>query len=91
MYLPTIVAALANATHWVASHPVQAAAVGGGAVLVAAPMAAAAPVLGAAGFGAKGVVGGSVAATIHSSIGNVVTGSDFLCCRALLLADTVSE
>ena len=33
--------------------------------------------LGAIGFGASGIVGGSIAAGVQSSIGNVVAGSLF--------------
>ena len=42
----------------------------------AAPVAAGAA-LTAAGFGAGGVIGGSIAAGVHSTIGNVAAGSAF--------------
>ncbi|KAI0103218.1 hypothetical protein GGR51DRAFT_561902 [Nemania sp. FL0031] len=66
-----------KATNWAAENPGKAAALGTGAVLVAAPMMVAAPVLGVAGFGANGIVAGSVAAGVQSSIGNVIAPSVF--------------
>ena len=45
---------------------------GAGVGIVAAPL-----VLGAVGFGAGGVVSGSIAAGVHSMIGNVAPGSLF--------------
>ncbi|RYC61821.1 hypothetical protein CHU98_g4385 [Xylaria longipes] len=66
-----------KATQWAVANPGTTAAVGAGAVLLAAPMAAAALVLGAAGFGANGIVAGSVAAGAQSSIGSVVAPSFF--------------
>ncbi|KAI0555617.1 hypothetical protein F4679DRAFT_524461 [Xylaria curta] len=62
---------------WAAADPGKTAAIGAGAVLIAAPMAAVAPVLGAAGFGANGIVAGSAAAAVQSSIGSVGAGSLF--------------
>ncbi|KAI0470331.1 hypothetical protein F4859DRAFT_128716 [Xylaria cf. heliscus] len=69
-----------KATDWVAANPGKTAAlgaVGAGAVLVAAPMAAAVPLLGAAGFSSSGIVAGSAAAAAQSSIGNVAAASAF--------------
>ncbi|KAI1277412.1 hypothetical protein F5Y07DRAFT_85540 [Xylaria sp. FL0933] len=66
-----------KAADWAVANPGKAAAVGAGAVLVAAPMALAAPLLGAAGFGANGIVAGSLAAGAQSSIGSVVAPSLF--------------
>ncbi|KAI1821767.1 hypothetical protein F4861DRAFT_517702 [Xylaria intraflava] len=66
-----------KAKEWALENPGKTAALGAGAVLVAAPMAAAAPVLGAFGFGANGIVAGSVAAGAQSGIGSVVAPSVF--------------
>ncbi|KAI1746473.1 hypothetical protein F4782DRAFT_536438 [Xylaria castorea] len=66
-----------KAAGWAAANPGKTAAMAAGAVLIAAPMAAMAPVLGAAGFGANGIVAGSVAAGVQSSIGSVGAGSLF--------------
>lgn len=52
-----------KATEWVVANPGKTAALGvagAGAILIAAPMAAAAPLLGAAGFGANGIVAGTL-------------------------------
>ncbi|KAI1740092.1 hypothetical protein F4680DRAFT_419664 [Xylaria scruposa] len=62
---------------WAAANPGKTAAIGAGAVLIAAPMATVAPLLGAAGFGANGIVAGSAAAAVQSSIGSVGAGSLF--------------
>ncbi|KAL1861569.1 hypothetical protein Daus18300_008832 [Diaporthe australafricana] len=75
-------AGLANvrtqAAGWVTANPGTAACIAVGAVgvpFIVAPMAAAAPVLGAAGFGSSGIVGGSVAAGSMGS--GVAAGSAF--------------
>ncbi|TRX90093.1 hypothetical protein FHL15_009012 [Xylaria flabelliformis] len=47
-----------KAVEWAAANPGKTAAIGAGTVLIAAPMAAVAPVLGIAGFGANGVIAG---------------------------------
>ncbi|ETI19288.1 hypothetical protein G647_09120 [Cladophialophora carrionii CBS 160.54] len=44
---------------------------------MAAPALASVPILSAVGFAAGGVQAGTLAATIHGSIGNVVAGSGF--------------
>ncbi|KAI8629726.1 hypothetical protein F5Y19DRAFT_475178 [Xylariaceae sp. FL1651] len=64
-------------TEWATANPRMALTVGAGAALVVAPMAIAAPVLGAVGFGAQGVVAGSTAAGIQSGLGSVVAPSLF--------------
>jgi len=46
-------------TQWAAANPRMALTIGAGAALVVAPMTLAAPVLGAVGFGAQGVVAGT--------------------------------
>ncbi|KAI0402761.1 hypothetical protein F4802DRAFT_574307 [Xylaria palmicola] len=66
-----------NATEWAGANPRTAVAVGAGVVLVAAPMLIAAPLLGAFGFGANGIVVGSMAAGAQSGIGSVVAPSLF--------------
>ncbi|KAI0446877.1 hypothetical protein F4803DRAFT_546729 [Xylaria telfairii] len=66
-----------NATEWAATNPKQAAVAGVGAACVVAPMLVVAPVLSLVGFGANGIVGGSIAAGIQSGIGNVVAPSLF--------------
>ncbi|KAI0182420.1 hypothetical protein EV127DRAFT_449632 [Xylaria flabelliformis] len=66
-----------KAVEWAAANPGKTAAIGAGAVLIAVPMAAVAPVLGVAGFGANGVIAGSAAAAVQSSIGSVGAGSLF--------------
>ncbi|KAJ2984556.1 hypothetical protein NUW58_g5999 [Xylaria curta] len=47
-----------KAAEWAVANPGKTAAVGAGAVLLAVPMVAAAPLLGAVGFGANGVAAG---------------------------------
>ncbi|KAI0448816.1 hypothetical protein F5B21DRAFT_496331 [Xylaria acuta] len=66
-----------HATEWAAANPKQATVAGAGAACVAAPMLVAAPVLGLVGFGANGIVGGSIAAGVQSGIGSVVAPSIF--------------
>ncbi|KPM37770.1 hypothetical protein AK830_g8802 [Neonectria ditissima] len=61
-----------QAKDWAIAHPFQAAAFGSGALVMAAPAIVASPALAAAGFGANGIVGGSVAAGVQSGIGSVV-------------------
>ncbi|KAH6897273.1 hypothetical protein B0T10DRAFT_181753 [Thelonectria olida] len=62
---------------WASNHPFQAAGLGTAALVIAAPGVVAAPLLGAAGFGANGIVGGTIAAGVQSSIGNVAAGGLF--------------
>ncbi|KAJ4325677.1 hypothetical protein N0V84_003395 [Fusarium piperis] len=68
--------ALTQAAGKVAQHakdnPKAAVAVGTGVLVCAVPALVAAPALGIAGFGANGIVGGSIAAGAQSSIGSVV-------------------
>ncbi|KAF2271992.1 uncharacterized protein EI97DRAFT_239297 [Westerdykella ornata] len=66
-----------KAQDWIVEHLREAAAIA--ASIVAPPVAAglAGPIIGAAGFGSGGVVAGSMAAGIQSSIGNVAAGSAF--------------
>lgn len=68
-----------QAAGWVSANPGTTACLAVGAVvgvpLIVAPMAAAAPVLGAAGFGSGGIVGGSAAAGSMGS--GVAAGSAF--------------
>ncbi|KPM37771.1 hypothetical protein AK830_g8803 [Neonectria ditissima] len=66
-----------RAKNWARTNPLQAAALGGSAIVVAAPAIVAAPVLAIAGFGANGIVGGSIAAGIQSGMGSVAAGSLF--------------
>ncbi|KAJ2995165.1 hypothetical protein NUW58_g1358 [Xylaria curta] len=66
-----------KAKDWSAANPKQATAAGVGAAFVVAPMLIAAPVLGLLGFGANGIVGGSIAAGVQSGIGSVVAPSLF--------------
>ncbi|EFY93871.1 hypothetical protein J3459_007627 [Metarhizium acridum] len=58
-------------------HPVAAAVIGTGAAVVAAPALLSTPALAAAGFSSSGITAGSLAATIHSGIGSVASGSAF--------------
>ncbi|KAI1737761.1 hypothetical protein F4680DRAFT_468019 [Xylaria scruposa] len=69
-----------------AANPGKAVAVGVGVTMVAAPMAVAAPILGAAGFGANGIVAGSIAAGVQAGIGNVVAGSTFATLQSAAMA-----
>ncbi|KAH7170307.1 hypothetical protein EDB81DRAFT_160452 [Dactylonectria macrodidyma] len=66
-----------QAVNWTRRNPVQAAALGGTLVVAAAPALVVTPALGAAGFGAHGVVGGSLATAWQSSIGSVIAPSAF--------------
>ncbi|KAK3985168.1 hypothetical protein QBC44DRAFT_335567 [Cladorrhinum sp. PSN332] len=59
-----------------------ACVMGAGLIVVAAPAAVAAPVLGAVGFSAEGVLAGSIAAGVQGTIGNVVGGSAFAVCQS---------
>ncbi|KAI0951709.1 hypothetical protein AcV7_007729 [Taiwanofungus camphoratus] len=62
----------------------QVALYAGGAVAGAALAPVVAPIaLGAVGFGASGVVGGSLAALIQGGIGNVAAGSLFAICQSI--------
>ncbi|KAJ4198174.1 hypothetical protein NW755_000862 [Fusarium falciforme] len=73
--------ALAEAAGKAAQHakdnPKAAVAVGAGFLVCAVPALVAAPALGLAGFGANGIVGGSLAAGAQSGIGSVVAPSLF--------------
>ncbi|TGJ86713.1 hypothetical protein E0Z10_g2023 [Xylaria hypoxylon] len=66
-----------KAAEWAVANPGKTAAFGAGAALIAVPMVVAAPVLGAIGFGANGIIAGSAAAGIQSGIGSVVAPSIF--------------
>lgn len=66
-----------QATEWAVANPGKTVALGAGAAFVAAPMVVAAPALAVFGFGANGVVAGSVAAGAQSGIGSVVAPSLF--------------
>ncbi|KAJ5939960.1 hypothetical protein N7516_000128 [Penicillium verrucosum] len=80
---PTIDHALnltVRAGTWAFKNPTLAAcAVGGagGVVVVAAPVLVTGPILWGLGFKSAGVAGGSYAAVVQSSIGNVSTASLF--------------
>ncbi|KAL5092678.1 hypothetical protein Trisim1_001232 [Trichoderma cf. simile WF8] len=64
--------------HFVTEHPIQAASlIAGGITVTAASAAVAAPFLGALGFGAAGVVHGSLATIIQASTGTVAGSSLF--------------
>ncbi|KAJ6007344.1 hypothetical protein N7540_011320 [Penicillium herquei] len=70
----------ADESSWGAQNPTLAicAAVGAsGAVILAVPGGAAAPILSGIGFKAGGIQAGSMAAAFHSSIGNIIPGSAF--------------
>ncbi|KAF5027250.1 hypothetical protein F66182_666 [Fusarium sp. NRRL 66182] len=69
--------ALNSTVEYVKENPAAAAAIGVGTVVVAAPVIVAAPALAAGGFGANGIVGGSIAAGAQSAIGNVVAPGAF--------------
>ncbi|EEU46606.1 uncharacterized protein NECHADRAFT_79370 [Fusarium vanettenii 77-13-4] len=58
-------------------NPKAAVAVGAGVLVCAVPALVAAPALGLTGFGANGIVGGSLAAGAQSGIGSVVAPSLF--------------
>ncbi|EAW09046.1 uncharacterized protein ACLA_077930 [Aspergillus clavatus NRRL 1] len=63
---------------WSYENPLLAACAVGvvtGVAVVAAPGLATAPVLSTLGFTASGVKAGSLAAAVHSTIGNAVAGS----------------
>ncbi|KAK4196604.1 hypothetical protein QBC40DRAFT_268366 [Triangularia verruculosa] len=62
---------------WVAENPGKTAIIIGGIALVVAPGIVTSPVLRLIGFGERGVTAGSIAAFIHSCIGNVAAGSAF--------------
>ncbi|KAK7418833.1 hypothetical protein QQX98_003695 [Neonectria punicea] len=66
-----------QAKQWIKDHPYQATAFGAGATVVVAPALVATPALAALGFGANGIVGGSIAAGVQSGIGSVVAPSLF--------------
>ncbi|KAJ5544598.1 hypothetical protein N7535_007007 [Penicillium sp. DV-2018c] len=66
------------AVHWSVQTPILAACAvvdTTGAILLAAPGLATAPVLSAIGFTTSGIQAGSAAAAAHSGIGNIVAGS----------------
>ncbi|KAK7428483.1 hypothetical protein QQZ08_004921 [Neonectria magnoliae] len=66
-----------KAKDWASAHPIQAAALGTNALIIAAPALIASPALAVAGFGANGVAGGSIAAGVQSGIGSVSAGGLF--------------
>lgn len=66
-----------NMLQWASDHPIQAVVFGTGAAVLVSPALVASPALGALGFGANGVVGGSIAAGAQSGIGSVVAPSFF--------------
>ncbi|KAL3492258.1 hypothetical protein BJX62DRAFT_236489 [Aspergillus germanicus] len=66
-----------HAANWTSQNPVLATSLLIGGAAIAAPGIVAAPALSIAGFGAGGVQAGSIAATVHASIGNVAAGSAF--------------
>ncbi|KAK0636470.1 hypothetical protein B0T17DRAFT_519208 [Bombardia bombarda] len=73
-------AALSKAAQWAGKNPGTAACAvvgAGGVAIVASPAILMSPLLGLAGFGANGVIGGSIAAGIQAMIGNVAAGSAF--------------
>jgi len=81
----TLPQATVQGANWVAANPGTAAAYGAagvGLVLLVAPASVAAPVLGAVGFGADGVIAGSSAAAMQSSIGSIVSPSLFATCQS---------
>ncbi|CAI4214011.1 unnamed protein product [Parascedosporium putredinis] len=65
---------LQNSTQWVSGNPVRSAFAAAGATAVIIPGVVVAPVLAVAGFGAQGIIGGSIAAGIQATIGNVAAG-----------------
>ncbi|KAH8737978.1 hypothetical protein BGZ61DRAFT_526017 [Ilyonectria robusta] len=67
----------ANMRQWASDHPIQATALGAGAAVLVSPAIVASPALGLLGFGANGIVGGSLAAGAQSGIGSVVAPSIF--------------
>ncbi|KAJ5277772.1 hypothetical protein N7524_003925 [Penicillium chrysogenum] len=67
-----------QAASWGAQNPILAtcAVVGTtGAIVLAAPGLATAPIISSIGFTAGGIQAGSAAATVHSWIGNIAAGS----------------
>ncbi|KAJ5196272.1 hypothetical protein N7449_006751 [Penicillium cf. viridicatum] len=71
----------AQASTWASENPASAAcaiAGSGGVAVVAAPVLVITPILSGLGFSAGGVVAGSYAAGVQSSIGNVAAGSLFV-------------
>ncbi|OHE99464.1 hypothetical protein CORC01_05264 [Colletotrichum orchidophilum] len=72
--------AITKAGQWMYNNPAKTiyyGATAGSLVVLAAPALVAAPALGAAGFGAQGIVAGSAAAGVQAGIGNVVAPSLF--------------
>jgi len=65
----------------------MACAVVGG--IVAAPLIVPAT-LGTVGFSATGVVGGTIAASLQASIGNVVAGSTFAACQSMAMGGAIT-
>ncbi|PSR92187.1 hypothetical protein BD289DRAFT_187022 [Coniella lustricola] len=61
-----------NATEWAKGHPGTIVGVSTGAMLVAAPMAAAVPVLAVVGFGIWGPVPGTIATCAQAGLGGTV-------------------
>ncbi|CZS88793.1 uncharacterized protein RAG0_00412 [Rhynchosporium agropyri] len=69
--------AMKKTGNYVKKNPGKSALYAASAVTLLAPGIVAAPVLWAFGWGSAGVRGGSAAAAIHASIGNVASGSIF--------------
>ncbi|KAI1471123.1 uncharacterized protein F4812DRAFT_167008 [Daldinia caldariorum] len=76
----------AGAWSWIQENPGRAAVCAAGGVAVAAPALVAGPALAVAGFGANGIVGGSIAAGVQSGIGNVVAGGLFATLQSAAMA-----
>ncbi|CAM1505409.1 Fc.00g110460.m01.CDS01 [Cosmosporella sp. VM-42] len=66
-----------QAKQWLMDNPGKAACFGAGAAMCLGPGLIAAPILGGLGFGAGGIVGGSIAAALQSSMGSVAAGGLF--------------
>ncbi|KAI5862469.1 hypothetical protein GGS23DRAFT_102398 [Durotheca rogersii] len=62
---------------WVAENPKQTALLAGAGLVTLVPAIISGPALGILGFGAQGVIKGSVAAGMQSGIGNVIAPSIF--------------
>lgn len=58
-------------------HPIRFGLIGACAVTLLAPAVVTGPALGVLGFGASGLIGGTIAAGVQGGIGNVAAGSIF--------------
>ncbi|KAI0885022.1 uncharacterized protein GGS22DRAFT_162518 [Annulohypoxylon maeteangense] len=65
------------AAKWAAANPKSAVAYGVGGTALAIPAIIAGPALAAAGFGANGIIGASLASGAQAAVGNVAAGSLF--------------